>query len=278
MLISKKIIETQEFTKQIRLKGQKIGFVPTMGALHNGHVSLINRAKTENDIVICSIFVNPIQFNNASDLALYPRTFEKDCEVLEKAGCDFIFNPDVDEMYPDTALEEFNFGELENVMEGKFRPGHFKGVAIVVSRLFKITNPHNAYFGLKDFQQVSIVKALVKEKNIPVNIIACPTLREDDGLAMSSRNIRLSKREREEALLIYKALLNLKENKEKVSIEKAKELGFNFLNTQFLSCEYFEIVNPDNLRPIENWSEHPHPIVCVAAWCGKTRLIDNLLL
>jgi pantoate--beta-alanine ligase len=278
MLISKKIVETQDFTRQIRLKGQKIGFVPTMGALHAGHISLINRAKAENDVVICSIFVNPIQFNNANDLALYPRTFEKDCELLKKAGCDFIFSPEVEEMYPEKASEDFNFGELETFLEGKFRPGHFKGVAIVVSRLFNIVNPDNAYFGLKDFQQVSIIKALVKEKNIPVNIVACPTLREDDGLAMSSRNVRLSEDERREAKLIYKALLSAKENKEKISIESAKEIGFNYLNTQYLSCEYFEIVNPENLRPLKNWSDHPHPVACVAAWCGKTRLIDNMLL
>lgn len=278
MLFSKKISETSSFSEENKLKGKKIGFVPTMGALHQGHVSLINAAKKENDLVICSVFVNPIQFNNAQDLAKYPRTLERDSEMLEKAGCDFLFNPEVNEMYPEKAKEDFDFGSLETVMEGKFRPGHFKGVAIVVSRLFNIVKPDNAYFGLKDYQQVAIIKELVKQKNIPVNIVACPTLRETDGLAMSSRNVHLNIEERNEALKIYKTLNEIKHSKELISVADAIDLAHKHLNSSILKQEYFEIVNPETLQSILSWNEHPHPVICAAVWCGKTRLIDNIIL
>jgi pantoate--beta-alanine ligase len=189
------------------MNGKSIGFVPTMGALHPGHRSLIERARVENEVVVCSIFVNPTQFNDPKDLVNYPRTPELDYAILEEAGCDIVFSPSVEEMYPDDHLLDLNFGDLETVMEGHFRPGHFKGVATVVSRLFSITTPTRAYFGEKDFQQLAVIREMNRRLKTGIEIVSCATLREADGLAMSSRNIHLNYEERNHASIIYKALL-----------------------------------------------------------------------
>lgn len=192
MHIFNTISETQQYLKAQQRAGKTIGFVPTMGALHAGHISLIERAKTENDLAVCSIFVNPTQFNNSDDLKKYPRTLERDCEMLRPVGCDVVFAPSAEEMYPSLPQLKMDFGTLETIMEGKFRPGHFNGVGIVVSKLFNIVKPDKAYFGLKDLQQVAVIRRMVQELSFDLEIIPCPTLRETDGLAMSSRNTRLS--------------------------------------------------------------------------------------
>src|SRR5690554_4982702 len=210
MNVLKTCEDLRKYVDAHSVAGNTIGFVPTMGALHNGHVSLLTRSVEENDVSIVSIFVNPIQFNNKEDLRMYPRTIDKDIALLEAAGCNAVFVPEVSEMYPegDIVAEKYDFGTLETVMEGKFRPGHFNGVAVVVKRLFDIAKPTRAYFGLKDFQQLAIIKSLVNQYNIPVKIVPCEIVREDDGLAMSSRNVRLKADEREQAAVISHTLFD----------------------------------------------------------------------
>ena len=200
------IVDIQRFVEEKHNLGLKVGFVPTMGALHEGHLSLINRAKKDNDIVVSSVFVNPIQFNNPTDLEKYPRTPERDIEKLEQAGCDAVFMPSVDEMYPEKVEEHYDFGDLERVMEGACRPRHFNGVAIVVRKLFEIVTPDRAYFGEKDFQQLAIIKKMVQNLNMNLEIVPCPIIRENDGLAMSSRNVRLNETERAIAPQIFATL------------------------------------------------------------------------
>ena len=220
-------------TKLTELKGQgkSIGFVPTMGALHQGHLSLIEKSNLENDYTVCSIFVNPIQFNNPNDLEKYPRNLDGDIEMLNAQLCDFIFAPTVTEMYPKyLPKEEFYFGYLEEVMEGKFRPGHFYGVAVVVKRLFDIVEPNKAYFGIKDFQQLTIIRELVRYSQLPIEIVACPIIREADGLAMSSRNVRLSKEQRQAAPFIYQTLLKVKKKATELPIEELKAWTISQIN------------------------------------------------
>ncbi len=271
------IAETQGFVYECRQKSLKIGFVPTMGALHQGHLSLIERAKAENDIVIASIFVNPIQFNNKEDLQKYPRTLEKDSAMLQNAGCNAIFAPSVAEMYPQPDTTVYDFGMLDKVMEGKFRPGHFNGVAVVVKRLFDIVMPDNAYFGEKDYQQLQIIKAMVAQKNLAVNIIPCPIVREADGLAMSSRNMRLTAEERLIAPFIYKTLSEAKEKAKQFSPSELTTWVLNQIKTQdMLKTEYFEIVDTSTLLPISKWDECENAIGCIAVFLGSVRLIDNI--
>lgn len=261
-----------------RLAGKKIGFVPTMGALHEGHLSLIKSAAAENDIVVCSIFVNPTQFNSAVDLEKYPRMPDADIHLLKKAGCDYAFLPSVDEIYPNgKILLDIHFGDLEKVMEGEFRPGHFKGMATVVNRLFEIVTPDNAYFGKKDFQQLAIVKNMVKQLGLSVNVIGCETLREEDGLAMSSRNMLLTVAQRKAAPMIYKAMRTAQEFIPFHSVEAVKELVIRYIQqSSLLKVEYFEIVNPDTLQPIQNWSECKEVQGCIAVLTEGPRLIDNV--
>lgn len=261
----------------MRAKGLSIGFVPTMGALHEGHLSLLRQAIEENDISICSIFVNPIQFNNEQDLSKYPRTLDADCKKLEEAACDLVFAPSVDEMYPDGASEKFDFGPLEEVMEGAHRPGHFNGVAVVVKRLFEICLPHRAYFGEKDFQQLMIIKALVKQVNMPVEIIGCPIIREDDGLAMSSRNARLSPEERVNAAFIYKALSKIKMRAGQKPLEDILSRITERLNSvPGMEVEYLQVADENTLLPIKYWDDAENIRVFVATFLGEIRLIDNL--
>ncbi|MCF8366217.1 MAG: pantoate--beta-alanine ligase [Bacteroidales bacterium] len=273
------IADTQSYLKKLTQQGKSVGFVPTMGALHRGHISLLQQANLENDIVACSIFVNPIQFNKQEDLLKYPRTLNEDIAKLKEVACDVLFAPSVDEMYPEPALERFDFGHLDKVMEGKHRPGHFNGVAIVVKKLFEIVNPNRAYFGLKDFQQLKIIQTMVSTLKLNVQIVPCPTLRENDGLAMSSRNIRLSKHERSVAPAIYRVLNGIKEKAGRISPKNAEEWGISQLNKfDGMNVEYLSIVGADDLLPISEWDEKKSVVVCTAVNLGAVRLIDNLIL
>ncbi|GAB4028695.1 pantoate--beta-alanine ligase [Spirosoma gilvum] len=256
-----------------------IGFVPTMGALHEGHLALIETARRENDVVVSSIFVNPVQFNNPDDLARYPRTLEEDCQKLEAAGCDVVFVPSADEMYPKPPTLRLNFGPLETVMEGAFRPGHFNGVGIVVAKLFNIIQPDRAYFGQKDLQQVGVIRQLIRDLSFPVELIRCPIIRETDGLAMSSRNRNLTPAEREQATALFQALTLahdlLFDGK---SIGQAKEAVTNFFSKKpVFRLEYVEIVNADTLQPTDHVLAPGQTAICLAAHLGNVRLIDNLV-
>lgn len=277
MKILHKISDLQLELNSLKLNGKSIGFVPTMGALHEGHISLVEMARANNDVVVVSIFVNPIQFNNPDDLEKYPRTFETDAVLLEKASCDYIFYPSVNEMYPEEETQKYNFGPLETVMEGAFRPGHFNGVAIVVKKLFDIVQAGHAYFGKKDFQQLTIIRKLVEIENIPIEIIAGETKREKDGLAMSSRNRRLTQEERKLAPQIYSTLQWIQSNKNKRKPLELEKDALKRLSKDF-KPEYFKIVDGHSLQAIEDWSDTDYPVVCVAALLGAVRLIDNLEL
>ncbi len=273
-----KVDELKSFIKSKKDLGKTIGFVPTMGALHAGHGSLITEAKKSNDFVIASIFVNPTQFNNASDLDKYPRSIDADCEILSSLGCDAVFIPSVDEIYTDEfVLPQIDLGFLDQVMEGEHRPGHFQGVVQVVYRLFEIVTPTNAYFGLKDFQQVAVIRFMTTFFKLPIHIVAVPTLRETSGLAMSSRNLRLSLSEREEAVKISETLYFAKQFAVNHTPEETKKATIEFFNQTNMILEYFEIVNPiDLVNLTESWV--PNSVACIVAYCGEVRLIDNLQL
>lgn len=250
-----------------------------MGALHEGHISLIEAARVETDVIVCSIFVNPTQFNNPEDLAKYPRTLEEDCAMLEKAGCSAVFAPSVEEMYPEQPLLTINFGLLETVMEGASRPGHFNGVGIVVSKLFNIVQPDKAYFGQKDLQQVTIVKRMVQDLSFNLELIICPTVRESDGLAMSSRNRRLSTEERSHAPIIYKILLDAKEKlREGADVEDVKEsVQLEFHVLAGFELDYFDVVDTKTLQPIHTIGSPETTALCIATFLGPVRLIDNII-
>jgi pantoate--beta-alanine ligase len=258
-----------------------IGFVPTMGALHEGHLTLIRKAKQENGFCVSSVFVNPTQFNNKEDLARYPRTLETDSRLLAENGCDLLFAPEAEEMYPhgENQLLDLDFGSLDKVMEGAFRPGHFRGVATIVNRLFEIVKPDRAYFGKKDYQQLAIVREMVRLLNLPVEIVACPTIREADGLAMSSRNQRLTAAERKVAPLLFNVLQTIKtqaeyETKAQLIINGSHQITSN----QHFNLEYLEIVDKENLQPLQGKGNLDKAVALVAAWLGNTRLIDNVEL
>ncbi len=261
-----------------RDSGKSIGFVPTMGALHEGHLSLLRKAREENDTVVCSIFVNPTQFNDPKDLEKYPRMPEADLRLLESVSCDYAFLPSADEIYPQGyQLLELDFGTLENVMEGAYRPGHFKGMATVVKRLFEITLPHNAYFGEKDYQQLAIIRNMVSRLNIPVIIHGCPTLREHDGLAMSSRNMLLTDAQRKAAPLIFKGLMMAQEYIPHQSPEAVRALVTRFIQQSLqLHVQYFDIVHPLTLESISDWSGSGEAQGCIAVLTEGPRLIDNV--
>jgi pantoate--beta-alanine ligase len=277
-----KVFSTTDKIKSAILKARKdglsIGLVPTMGALHEGHLTLLQRSLDENDISVCSIFVNPIQFNNSKDLEKYPRSLDADLEKLESEGCDMVFTPDVDEMYPEGEVnEKYDFGHLERVMEGKYRPGHFNGVATVVKRLFEICTPHRAYFGEKDFQQLMIIRALVEMHDMDVDVVACPIIREKDGLAMSSRNARLSDSERETAPEIYRVLKWIRDESGKHAISHVLDYARRRLNSlPGMKVEYLVIVNEVTLIPVKSWHGARKMRVFVAVHLGDVRLIDNL--
>lgn len=260
-----------------KAKGKSIGFVPTMGALHQGHISLIARSVAENDVSVSSVFVNPIQFNNKQDLEKYPRTLEDDIQKLDAAGCDMVFAPSMEEMYPEKHSEQFHFGSLESVMDGASRPGHFNGVGVVVSRLFDICIPNKAYFGEKDYQQLMIIRELVRIRGFDIEIIGCPIIREADGLAMSSRNIRLKEEERAIAPVIYNTLnwIRAQAGKESVSIV-LKRAGEMLSVHENINVEYVQLVNEKNLLPVNGWDETADIRAFVALFLGEVRLIDNM--
>ncbi len=264
--------------EEIRARGEKIGFVPTMGALHDGHLSLVEQARQQCEVVIASIFVNPTQFNDPNDLANYPRTLEADLKMLESQGCDIVFVPTVETMYPEPDNRIFAFGELETVMEGQFRPGHFNGVAQVVSKLFDLVNPDKAFFGQKDFQQLAIIKAMVKQLNLPVEIVPCAIVREPDGLAMSSRNKLLLPEYRKCAPQIYRILSEAKNLAKSHSVAEVKNFVCQEIEqTNLLKLEYFELVEELSLKAIQSWDESGIKVGCIAVFAGKVRLIDNLI-
>jgi len=254
-----------------------IGFVPTMGALHDGHISLMKRCR-ENDIRVASIFVNPTQFNDRNDLANYPRSLEKDLEMLKSAGCDFVFVPPIEEMYPEEDTRVFDFGMLDKVMEGACRPGHFNGVAQIVSRLFDLVQPDKAYFGEKDFQQLAIIRRLAEMMNIPVQIVGCPIVREADGLAMSSRNMRLSPEQRQCASAIARTLFACREKTRSMPLDELKKWVIEQIdNTPCLQTEYFDIVDRDTLQSAAHYKMNAVQ-GCIAVRVGTIRLIDNMRL
>ena len=270
--------EMHDFSSEQIKKNQSLGFVPTMGALHPGHISLIEKAKAENDFVICSIFVNPTQFNDPKDLENYPRMPEADIELLKAAGCDIVFLPAPSEIYPNgPVLLEISFGFMEETMEGSFRPGHFNGVATVVNRLFEIVQPTNSYFGEKDFQQLAIIRKTAAILKHTTAIIGCPTLRESDGLAMSSRNLLLTTEQRKAAPLIYKAMEMAKEFIPHHSPAAVIELVKRYIQkSPYLSVQYFQLVNPDTLEDIHQWEEGTSVQGCIAVLTEGPRLIDNI--
>ena len=277
MKIIHTINELQDFLNKERESGKSIGFVPTMGALHAGHISLVRQCKEENDIGVVSIFVNPTQFNDKNDLKAYPRTLEKDCELLMPTGCDYVFAPSESEMYPEPDNREFNLGPVAEVMEGAHRPGHFNGVAQIVSKLFDAVMPDKAYFGEKDFQQIAVIREMAKQLRMCVNIVACPIVREDDGLAMSSRNARLSPEHRQFAPTIARILKESITFASSNSVQEVKIMVINALNnTPNLRVEYFEIIDGDTLQPINDWKGTTSPVGCITVFCGYVRLIDNI--
>lgn len=278
MLIFTKIGELKGFLDRIKSEGKTIGFVPTMGALHSGHISLIEISKKGTELTVCSIFVNPTQFNDKNDLARYPRTPEKDIKMLEIAGCDVLFMPSVDEMYPQPDLRKFDFGYLDKILDGSHRPGHFNGVAQIVSKFFDIVQPHKAFFGSKDYQQVAIVKELVKQMNSPIEIIACPISRESDGLAMSSRNTLLSSEERKAASIIPELLNKIIPMKEdKCEVHEIREYIINRLKEKDIyKLDYFVICDAKTLKEVSKFSEATQYVALIACFVGKIRLIDNI--
>lgn len=263
------------------LKSQKrsIGLVPTMGALHKGHISLVEKCSKENDITVVSIFVNPTQFNDKKDLERYPRTLEADCKLLGNIKVDIVFAPSVEEIYPEPDTRTFSYPPTDTVMEGKYRPGHFNGVCQIVSKLFDFVEPDKAYFGEKDFQQVAVIKAMVKDKKYSIEIIQCPIIRENDGLALSSRNALLTSQERLIAVNISKVLKNSIEYSLSHSLNETREWVINQINSiEGLKIEYYEIVDGETLNSIDKWEDSNYIVGCITVFCGSTpiRLIDNI--
>lgn len=279
MKVFETINEIRPYLATLKDSGKTVGFVPTMGALHEGHLQLVKTSVSQNDVTVVSIFVNPIQFNNPEDLAKYPRTIGTDIEKLAAAGCDVVFTPSETEMYPEPDHTEMEFGGLEKVMEGRFRPGHFRGVGIVVKKLFEIVGPNRAYFGEKDYQQLAIIRYMVYKLSIPVEIVPCPIVRETDGLAMSSRNMRLTPEHRASAPEIYKALLRAKENYSWFIPAGLEKLVITEIEQNpGLRVEYAAVADSITLQPFEDWMDAEHAVLCVAVFAGKVRLIDNILL
>lgn len=277
MEIIRTVAELQAKLRDARSRGT-IGLVPTMGALHAGHLSLIERARKENDTVVVSVFVNPTQFNNPTDLATYPRTEEADAALMEGAGVDYAFMPSVEEVYPEPDNRQFDLGPVAEVMEGAMRPGHFNGVAQVVSKLFRFTEPTRAYFGEKDFQQIAVIRRMVELEGFEgLEIVDCPIKRETDGLALSSRNVRLSAEQRSVAPVIAQVLRSSLIKAREMSLADTKKWVTDTINVfPFMNVEYYEIVDALTMQPIAEWSESEQPVGCITVFCGDVRLIDNI--
>lgn len=279
MVIAKTVKELETALAPARESGKGIGLVPTMGALHDGHASLVRRCVEENGTAVVSVFVNPTQFNDKNDLKNYPRTLQADCALLERLGADVVFAPSVEEAYPEPDTRTFSYPPIDTVMEGARRPGHFNGVCQIVSKLFGWVRPDRAYFGEKDFQQIAVVRAMVKDLNLPVELRPCPIVRESNGLALSSRNALLTPEERETAVNISKSLLESKDYAASHSVEETRQHVIDTLNaTEGLEVEYYEIVDGNTLQPVSGWDESPCVVGCVTVYCGSrpVRLIDNI--
>ena len=279
MEIVKTIKALNEKLFSARNSGKSIGLVPTMGALHAGHASLIRRSVSENDITVVSDFVNPTQFNDQNDLLRYPRTFEADCQLVEAIGADYIFYPSVEEMYPEADTRTFSYPPIDSVMEGPRRPGHFNGVCQIVSKLFYAVNPDRAYFGEKDFQQIAVIKAMVADLKIPVTICPCPIVREADGLALSSRNALLSADERNLAVNISEILFASKGFALAHTVDETLAFVVDSINAhEGLEVEYYEIVDGDSLQKVSSWNDSESIVGCITVYCGQlpVRLIDNI--
>ena len=261
----------------LKAQGKKVGLVPTMGALHAGHASLVKRSVNENDVTVVSVFVNPTQFNDKNDLVKYPRTLEADCKLLEDCGATLVFAPSVEEMYPEPDTRQFGYAPLDTVMEGAFRPGHFNGVCQIVSKLFDAVKPHRAYFGEKDFQQLAIIREMVRQMKFDLEIVGCPIVREEDGLALSSRNARLSSDERENALNISRTLFKSRTFAATHSVSETQKMVEDAIAAApGLRLEYFEIVDGNTLQKIGDWNETSYAVGCITVFCGEVRLIDNI--
>lgn len=277
MEIIRTVKELKELVNNAKAQGKTVGLVPTMGALHAGHVSLIERARCENGYVVVSVFVNPTQFNNPDDLKTYPRTEEADCAKLSAAGVDIAFIPSVEEIYPEPDTRVFDLGPVAEVMEGAMRPGHFNGVAQVVSKLFAMTEPDRAYFGEKDFQQIAVIRRMVELEGFDINIVACPICREDDGLALSSRNVRLTDEQRAIAPAIHRTLASSVDWAVGHSLEETKRYVIDTVNSfPHMEVEYFEIADPLTMQPLTEWSKGTEAVGCITVYCGDVRLIDNI--
>ena len=279
MRIFEKVVDLQNELFEVRRQGKTVGLVPTMGALHDGHASLVRQSVQQNDVTVVSVFLNPTQFNDKGDLDRYPRTLDADCKLLEACGADYVFAPSVSEMYPTPDTRHFEFPPQSTVMEGAKRPGHFNGVCQVVSRLFYITRPNRAYFGEKDWQQIAVVKRLVGFTNMNIEIVECPIVRDEDGLAKSSRNSLLSADERAIAPNIYKVLKSSTSEAGKMSVQQLHDKVVADINAiEGLEVEYFDIVDGNTLLPVQSWDDTPYVVGCITVYCGKTpiRLIDHI--
>lgn len=261
----------------LKAQGKKVGLVPTMGALHAGHASLVKHSVNENEVTVVSVFVNPTQFNDKNDLVKYPRTLDADCKLLEACGATYAFAPSVEEMYPEPDTRQFSYAPLDTVMEGAFRPGHFNGVCQIVSKLFEAVKPHRAYFGEKDFQQLAIIREMVRQMQFDLEIVGCPIVREEDGLALSSRNARLSAEERENALKISQTLFKSRTFAATHTVsETLKFVEDAITAVPGLRLEYFEIVDGNTLQKVDNWNQTSYVVGCITVFCGDVRLIDNI--
>ena len=261
----------------LKAQGKKVGLVPTMGALHAGHASLVKRSVNENEVTVVSVFVNPTQFNDKNDLVKYPRTLDADCKLLEACGATYAFAPSVEEMYPEPDTRQFSYAPLDTVMEGAFRPVHFNGVCQIVSKLFEAVKPHRAYFGEKDFQQLAIIREMVRQMQFDLEIVGCPIVREEDGLALSSRNARLSAEERENALKISQTLFKSRTFAATHTVsETLKFVEDAITAVPGLRLEYFEIVDGNTLQKVDNWNQTSYVVGCITVFCGDVRLIDNI--
>lgn len=277
MKVIRTICELKNELDLCREKGKSIGLVPTMGALHAGHASLVKRSVNENDVTVVSIFVNPTQFNDKNDLMNYPRDLDADCRLLDGVGAAIAFAPEVEEMYPEPDTRQFSFAPLDEVMEGPFRPGHFNGVAQIVSKLFYAVEPDRAYFGEKDFQQLAIIREMVRQLGLKLDIVGCPIVREEDGLAMSSRNMLLTAEERTRALVISRTLFASLDYAKEHTLQQTKAFVEEAIKaTEGFCLEYYQIVDGNTLQPVEQWSDSDYIVGCIALFCGKIRLIDNI--
>ena len=279
MIVLKQIEKINDFVGNLKKEGKTVGFVPTMGALHNGHISLIKKSKFENLVTICSIYINPTQFNNKTDLQKYPVTIETDIDQLEKAECDILFLPSTQEMYKDGEVNEhYNLGFLETILEGRFRPGHFQGVCVIVDKLLKAIEPTALYLGKKDYQQCMVINKMITDKKYNVLLKICDTIREHDGLAMSSRNVRLNVTERTDALKIIETLKKIKRELTNENIEQIKINAENYLTRNGYKVDYIEIAEADTLEIVKDWDGNKKLVALVAAFLNEVRLIDNIIL